>query len=66
MSGPRLDRRTLSKAKPKDLIRLAKYIKINVPDDCVCDKCNHKLVEEVTKTLDREEVWPPRLLERRW
>lgn len=67
MAGPRLDRRTLSKAKPIDLIRLAKFLRITAPpDDCVCDSCNIKLVEAVVRKLDLEESWPPKLLERRW
>jgi len=66
MAGPRFDRRTLSKAKPISLVRLAKFIGITVPDDCVCDKCNHNLVEAVVRKLDTEESWPPKLLERKW
>lgn len=52
MASPRLDRRTLSKIKPANLIRLAKYLQIPIADDCVCIKCNAQLVETVVRKLD--------------
>lgn len=67
--GPRFDRRMLSKAKPINLIRLARFIGIVVPDDCICEKCNHKLIEAVVRKLDEDSMagsWPPRLTKRRW
>lgn len=64
--GPRLDRRTLSKVNPTNLIRLAIFIGISVKDKCECDKCMHKLIEVVVRKLDVEEKWPQRLLERNW
>jgi hypothetical protein len=67
--APRFDRRMLSKAKPRDLIRLARFIGVVVPDDCICDDCNHKLIEAVIRKLDEGNMansWPPRLMERKW
>jgi hypothetical protein len=63
--GPRFDRRLLSKVKPAGLIRLARFINIDVKD-CECDNCMSKLVELVVRKLDIQESWPPRLLERSW
>lgn len=62
----RFDRRTLSKAKPSDVIRLAKYAGINVSNECVCYKCIGKLIEDLVRKLDVEEGWPPKLIERKW
>lgn len=56
MASPRLDRRTLSKVKPTDLIRLAKYLQIPIVDNCVCIKCNTQLVEAVVRKLDLDEL----------
>jgi hypothetical protein len=67
--GPRFYRRTLSRAKPEDLIRLARFIGIVVPDECCCGDCNFKLIEAVLRKLDEgnmEGSWPPRLMERKW
>jgi hypothetical protein len=67
--SPRFDRRTLSRAKPDYLIRLARFIGIIVPDDCVCGDCNHKLIEAVVRKLDENNMvgtFPPRLTERKW
>jgi hypothetical protein len=50
--APRLDRRILSRAKPENLLRLAKFIKVPVKDDCVCQKCNALLIETVVRKLD--------------
>lgn len=55
MAAPRIDRRTLSRAKPINLLRLAKYINIPIKDNCVCGKCNATLVEEVVRRLDAQD-----------
>jgi hypothetical protein len=64
--GPRFDRRTMSRAEPAALLRLARFAGVRVPDDCVCGVCNRRLVEVLVRMFDREDVWPPRLTERRW
>ena len=65
--GPRFDRKTLEKADPKSLIRFGKYLKVKVPpDDCICPKCNSRLIELITRQFEFQDSWPPRLLERRW
>jgi hypothetical protein len=58
----RLDRRTLSRATPEALRRLARFLgePMHLSD--------HELVERLVRALDRTEgaYWPPRVLERRW
>jgi hypothetical protein len=66
MAAVRFSRQTLSRAKPLALIRLARYLGIRVPDECVCIKCNSALVEVVVRKLDTEDGWPTRLSERKW
>ena len=66
MASPRLDRKTLSKCNMNDLLRLAKFVKINIPDNCICDKCKHDLIEVLIRKLDSESSWPPPLSHRNW
>lgn len=47
----RIDRRTLSKAPRKDLHRLSKFLKLEVP--CSCVMC---LVEAIVHKLDHDEL----------
>lgn len=54
MSAARIDRRTLSRAKPADLLRLAKFVGVNVPDNCICIDCNIKLMEGLVRKLDNQ------------
>ena len=57
MSAPRFDRRILSRAKPEALLRLAKFIGINISDKCICYKYNGALLEVVVRKLDQEDKY---------
>lgn len=52
----RMDRRTLSRAKPAALLRLAHYIGLpDINSYCFCDKCNQLLLEVVVRKLDIQD-----------
>jgi hypothetical protein len=50
----RLDRRTLSKATPRAMLRLAKYVGVPIRRRCVCLECSGQLLEVLVRQLDQE------------
>lgn len=55
MGAQRLDRRTLSKARPEALRRLARRMKLDV-GGCGCNECDARIVELLVRELDRQEM----------
>jgi hypothetical protein len=55
VAAVRFDRRTVSRAQPAALQRLARFIGICVPSSCDCPRCANQLVDAVVRKLDATE-----------